>query len=228
MLAVHHGSGLWYVAGSALPFVSVVVCWVFFYGLGQSPRGRLLTISETVNLWPQNRIFAGAMNVEALLLALLYLARNRVIALWGGRRARLPSTFGLNVAVCRVCTVAAPGGLSALALVTLAEHAPAHLAAAFVFFAGSIAYYFASDACLRAVGHPPPALSAALSWACLGLALMYPTLFSLARGGAAHARALANAGAACQYLTAFAVFLKVLFFYYDAPPHRVTVLARGD
>jgi hypothetical protein len=228
MLAVHHRSGLWYIFGFVFPFLSVVICWVFFYGLGHSTRGRLLTISETVNFWPENRIFAGSMNVEALLLLLLYFIRNRVITLWGARRPSLPFGFRLNTAICRVCTVAVPGGLSILSLITLAENAPIHLTAAFLFFAGSVAYYFASDACLRAVGHAPPALSSAVSWACLGFALIYPTFFSFARGATPHWRALANAGSVCQYLTAFSIFLKVLLFYYDAPRHRVTVLTRGE
>jgi hypothetical protein len=60
-----------YAYASLFPFGGVLLCWALFYSLRHNASRRLLTISETVIPFPENRIFAVSMNVEALVLIIV-------------------------------------------------------------------------------------------------------------------------------------------------------------
>jgi hypothetical protein len=226
--ARHHSSGPWYIFASVFPFVSILTCWFFFYSLHHSKRGRVLTISETVIDSPESRIFAGTMHIEALVLFLLYGVRNRVISLWSTHQSALPKSFTVRWFICRVCAWLTPISLSFISIVTLNDQEFLHFFGAILFFYGTIIYCIVSDSCLRTVGRPPARISAAVSWAALAFALLYPAIFALKETSQAHWKAFANSGAVIQYLAALTICFKILLFYYDAPPHRLTVIPHEE
>jgi hypothetical protein len=226
ILARHHRIGLFYFFAFAFPILAILFCWFFFYYLRHYTPGRVLTISETVIHWPENRIFAASMNIEALLLFILCSIRNRIISLWSEHCDSLPKSFMVGQIFCRIYAWVCPIALSLVSIVTLTDSNEVHLTGAAVFLPGSIFYGAISDNCLKLVGRPPSKFSAALPWTALVLAVLYAGLFESVDKRREHWRAVANAGAIFQYLTAFTIFLKFLMFYYDAPPHRLTVVPR--
>jgi hypothetical protein len=224
--AVHHSFAVFYAFAFVFPIVTVVVCWVFYYALNHRKPGRIESISLTVIRAPENRIFALMMNVEAILLIPLYLARNKVMTLAAHRFQIATASHGTKRIVTMVCTVCVPVGLSVLSGLTLQEYQEVHLFGAFLFFWGSIVYYLVSDSCLNESHIPVPIKSRVVSWLCLVFAITYMTLFGVANQVPKQQIVLANIGAIGQYLTALSIFVKIMMFHGDLPKHYLTVMPK--
>lgn len=68
-----------YDATTLLPIVSVFICWIIYYSTSHFRKGRIRTISETVMFFPENRIFPMAMSIDAILLLLIFLMRQKIL-----------------------------------------------------------------------------------------------------------------------------------------------------
>ena len=89
-----------YVLASIFPTLSVFACWGVFYGLKHNPPGVILTISETVNPFPENRIFPITMNIECVFLAIVIWLRNSITKAYSTEK-KVPMT--LRMFFMRLC-----------------------------------------------------------------------------------------------------------------------------
>ena len=181
--------------------------------------GKVLTISETMCPFPEKRIFACTMNLEAIVLFVLYYVRISFIQLQGENKNKshdLP--FIILVFVMNICLIVVPLGLTILAAVTLDDGEWPHLIAAGFFFVGSIVFYIISDFTINYVKGHVPFWSILVSWLTLGFMVIY--FLTLAIG---NSNALLNTGAIFQYLTCLLIFAKIFIFQYDIPRHKLTI-----
>jgi hypothetical protein len=212
MAVLSSGSfGPWYVVGFLFPLASVFSCWIVFYALGHNGPGRLFTISETVLKLPENRIFAVTMNLETVLLFLIFFVRNRIL--------QSKAAAGFPLFLSKVFAAVLPVNLSILSLVTLEDHAPVHLLSSFIFFFGCILYFIVTDSLAVRCGFTVSKFSRVLTW--LSLALFFAHTFAMGKGRKIQSMTLLTIGALFQYDTAFAIFLKIAVFRNDLPKHSV-------
>lgn len=66
-----------YDIAGIFPLLSVLVCWVFYYGLKHNDSV-IRTISETVKPFPENRIFPVTMCIECIFLGIVIWIRNSI------------------------------------------------------------------------------------------------------------------------------------------------------
>jgi len=201
-----------YYISIILPFVSVIVCWIFYYSMHNKYDGRIKTISETVLYFPETRIFGVGLSIESVFVFVLILIRNTVASdLSVKKNIRFP-TLQLFM---KIGLIAIPLGIFSLCTITLLDNAPIHLTGAFFFFIGSIIYFTISDYVLRKLGMNISLLSFSVSWLALGFAILYMTLMSMQK--------FLSAGAIFQYITSLLIFVKLFLFQYDIPNHNVQI-----
>jgi hypothetical protein len=220
---LHHRLRFWYVTGFLFPTFSVFLCWFFFYYLGHNPTGNLMTVSETVLKFPENRIFAVTMNVEAVILLLLFMVRNKITVLLVNYRSETHQRPSVRLNVQRVCAVLCPVALSVLSAVTLEDQKELHLFAAAVFFYGCILYFSLSDSTLSYLGCAPSSFSR--SWPMIAFVALMAGGVSASVAISSHGsnRLAANLAALCQYVGALSIFVKVWFSWSDLPEHHIIV-----
>jgi hypothetical protein len=225
MMSIQHHSLPWYIFSSAFPIIAVIACWICFYSLGHSTPGRILTISETMVPFPENRIFAVSMNIESVFLFVLYLIRNKIVTTLANRRNVFSTSLSVKRIVMYICTAAVPLGLAVVSDVTLENQLGTHIFGAVLFFYGSIIYFVVSDFALKDVDRQPALYSRIVSWVSIGCCILYQVLFPI---GGSENTGVANAAALFQYATALAIFFKVFIFYFDIPKHYLQVVKRDD
>lgn len=223
-MELKHKTNHWYTFGAVFPFLSVIVCWIFYYSLGHYDKGVIRTISETVCPFPESRIFGVTMNIEAFILFIFYLIRNKIVSTMVLETNYVHSRgFIVKKTVMKVCTACVPIGLSALSALTLDEHQFIHLTGAFFFFYGSIIYYIVSDSALKSIGYSPSLFQRCVSYSTLVFSLLYMGLLSSSNGN----RKIANSGAIFQYFTALSIFFKIYLFQYEMPQHYFVTTKRS-
>ena len=208
-----------YLIGSLFPFTSVMVCWAIFYSFGHFREDRLLTISETVIPFPENRIFAVTMNIESVLLIIMYRIRNNVIKALSLRNS-VPIKF--KQLIISILTILVPIGMSALSALTLVDNIVIHLSGAFMFFYGSIFYYLISDSALASVGCKPKLISRIVSYSAFIFTFPYLILLTY------QDPFIKSLGAVFQYLVALLCFVKIFLFYFDLPKHSLNLVLEKE
>ena len=194
-----------YYISSIFPFLAVVSAWIVFYTCGHYTSGLVLTISETMCPFPENRIFGCSMNIESILLFIIYFIRIKIIQKHSElQNSSLSLGYKIRMIVMYVCLFIVPIGLCALSAVTLDDCAPVHLLGAAFFFYGSLIFYFVSDYSIKAVNCKVPLYSKLTTWAILVFLFLYMLLLNVSSK-----TAFTNAGAIFQYLTALSIFIKI-------------------
>ncbi|OHS99802.1 hypothetical protein TRFO_33673 [Tritrichomonas foetus] len=211
---MQHNLIIWYYIGAIFPFLAVIVSWICFYSLGQYDADYLLTISETMVPFPQNRIFPSAMCIESIILIGLYFVRN--VAIFSVAN-RLSIQFPVKKWLIYITSICVPLGLVLLSTFTLEDVESIHLIGAFLFFFGSMVYYITSDLALIQTNNKIMLASRILSFSIVGAAVFY---FAFLMG---RKKWSLTVGASFQYLTALLIFAKVIFMYYDLPKHYVVI-----
>lgn len=210
----HYNLTIWYYIGAIFPFLSVVSCWICFYTLGHFHSDHILTISETVIPFPENRIFPVAMFIESIMLTFFYFIRNASISSFAEeKKIEMP----IKKFVMKCTTFCVPLGLIVLSVVTLEDYESIHLIGAFFFFFGSLIYYLVSDFALKQVGKKISIGSQIVSWSILCSMLLYFGFLMFN-----HIWSL-TLGALFQYLTALLIFSKVILLNYDLPHHYLQI-----
>lgn len=209
-----------YFFGSIFPFAAVILCWCLFYGLKHHQRGRVLTISETVVPFPESRVFAIAMNIEAWVIILVFCVRNAMFGLYANRSNReYECAYIAYRWVMYACTALVPLGLIILSAVTLENNEIVHLIGAFLFFVGMLLYNAVSDIGLRWAKAPTSNLSFMFTWVAIGCAVLYVIFLGGFQGNVK----MTNAGGVFQYLTCLAIFAKIFCYQYDLPNHYFVI-----
>jgi hypothetical protein len=150
------------------------------------------------------------MNLEAVLLFLIFFVRNRILK---SRAAPI------RLLASQAFAIVLPITLSILSFVTLEGHAPFHLLSSFVFFVGCILYFFLGDNLAGACGFAVSTLSQVPSW--LSPVLFFAHMVAMWKGRAIGSMQLLTIGTLLQYGVAFVVFLKIAVFWNDLPPQSV-------
>ena len=209
---------LYYIA-SIFPFLSVICAWIVYYTIGHSEPGLVLTISETMCPFPENRIFACTMNIECILLFIVYFIRIRIIKKYTELQNNIISNgYKIRMIFMNICLFIVPFGLCILSAVTLDDFAPVHLLGAAFFFYGSIIFYFITDYSIKKAGCKIPLFSNIMTWATLVFVFFYNLLLSVS-----NKTSVTNAGAIFQYLTALSIFIKIFLFQYDIQNQEITI-----
>jgi hypothetical protein len=219
--ALHHRLRLWYIVGFALPVFGVLASWCTYYSLGHNPPGAILPISQTVIGFPENRIFAVSMNMEAIILLLLLLIRNKIIAMVADYRSETHEKPEKKMKVQRICGVITPIALSVLSAVTLEDQKELHLIASGIFFYGCIIYFAVSDRVLTDLGCRPSRCSSSCSMGALVFLISSGICGGISMATPSSSRIVGNIGALCQYAGAFVLFLKVYLCWSDLPEHHI-------
>lgn len=211
---IQHNLTVWYYIGAIFPFLSVVSCWICFYTLGHFHSDHILTISETVIPFPENRIFPVAMCIESVMLIFFYTIRNLAIFEFAKEKK---ISFPFKKVVIITTTFCVPIGLIVLSIVTLKDQEAVHLTGAFLFFFGSLTYYITSDLALKQVGKPIKLGSSIISYSIICSMVLY---FSFLMLNPSWSKTL---GALFQYITALLIFTKIILFNFDLPQHFLQV-----
>jgi hypothetical protein len=213
----------WYIISALFPILAVLVSWICFYSLDHHTPNVIVTISETVAPFPQNRIFAVCMNMEAVFILILYLIRNKILTILARKRPPSNKHFKLKRLVMQICTTVAPIGLSVVSNVTLRDHMGWHLVGAGLFFGGSVLYFLVSDSALADCGRIPSIGSRIVSWASLFFAVLYCG-FKLAQNATDDVdHYMRSVSSLFQYFTAISIFVKVFLLFFDLPRHSLQV-----
>jgi hypothetical protein len=128
-----------FCATALIPAVVVLGCCYPFYAAADHPKSvkKIRNISELVDSFPRNRIFAVVINVMAAFLAICLYIRDR----WVGRGVHWVAIIGLPILY------------SVVADVTLREGNFIHLVPALAAFVGSHAYFGYTDTQAAAAAH---------------------------------------------------------------------------
>lgn len=207
-----------YHMATLLPLISTLICWSIYYSTSHLRKGRIRTISETVNYFPENRIFPIAMNIEAIMLLLIFLVRQKIIHKLADLKKEVKTkSFRISCTISVILIYLVVGGLSILSSVTLLDNRVIHLVASFFFFFGILFYFCISDYCARLVGYSIPFYSLIVPYISLVCALIYTyiTLFVWRN------RFIYSIGSLLEYLTSVLIFMKVFFIGKETPSHSI-------
>ena len=216
---ISHSITILYYVGSIFPLLSVISAWIVFYSMGHFEKGRILTISSTMCPFPEKRIFACTMNVEAVLLFVIYYIRITFIQLQQKNiNKELSFYYKPILYLLYICFILTPFGLTLLAASTSRDGPMPHFIGAGVFFVGCAVFNVFSDFLLRYVNVQVPIWSMILSWVNVGCLLVYFIGANLAKSVAVE-----NMCNFFQYLTAITNFSKVFCYQFDIPKHKITI-----
>ena len=216
---ISHSVTLLYYVGSIFPLVSVVSAWIVFYSLGHYEKGRILTISSTMCPFPEKRIFACTMNVEAVILFVIYYIRLTFIKLQQQNIKKELSFYYYPILyLLYVCLFLTPLGLTVLAASTSRDGPLPHFIGAGVFFVGCAIFNVLSDFLLKYLNIQVKIWSMIISWINVGCLLVYFVGSNLAKSVAVE-----NMSHLFQYLTAISNFTKVFCYQFDIPKHKITI-----
>lgn len=196
-----------YYFGAIFPFLAVVSCWICFYSLGHFNSDHILTISETVISFPENRIFPSTMCMESIILIILFNIRNNAITRIS-KEKKIPIPY---MAIINLLSIICPAGLILVSVLTLEDQLVLHLLGAILFFFGSFLYYILTDSALKRVGCCLPFISKFVTYLIVFLFIAHYGMFSQ------HSPFAKSLGSLFQYALAFSIFSKIILFYYELP-----------
>lgn len=202
--------------GSIFPFASVIAGWCIYYGYGHHTPGCLRTISETVIPFPENRIFSTTMNVECLVLILIFLLRRKIIQA-AAERKNVSSNFKYKVLrfVSDFLTPLCISGLSLTSAFTLIDYKILHLLAASFFFFGVLIYYIITDKMAIMAGIKINWFSRLLPYVAIVIIFTYNTI--MVKQFTNFDPKTYSFCSACQYVSCFMIFLKIFLMRFDLP-----------
>ena len=203
------------------PVLGVLSAWAIFYSVGHSKKGLILTVSETMNPFPESRIFSTTMHMEMIFLIIVYWIRYQVTksaANQKGVQGKLFSALMITMAICNILMVI---GVSMVSAVTLKEHTAFHLTGASLFFYLSIVYYFVADAAAEMVGISIKGFSKIINYILPFIMVAYVVL--IAKYAKIHV--CRNIGGIAQYILASLIFLKIYYFGKDLPQFQLTAVS---
>lgn len=205
-----------YSIASIFPTLSVFSCWGVYYGLGHNDS-ILRTISETVNPFPENRIFPVTMCMECIFLAIVMWIRNSTTEAYCNFKI---IKMNKRLFCMKLCLPLMVYGLSVLSLLTLIDHAPLHLSAALIFFSFSAVYLFLCDSTGKSLGWQIGTFSKITTF-CVPFVLV---LQNIAMGLSLQNEngTWRSIGALLQYLMCICIFLKIFLFQFEVPKVTIT------
>ena len=199
-----------YLFAFLFPTLSVFTGFYIFYTTpNHNPTKSIVTISETVIPFPENRIFPVTMNIECVLLFMLLWIRIKLISS-SSRRQSIKLSFSFNIA--KFMPFAIIFGLSATSSFTLVDNQALHLFAASCFFFGIVIFFMITDSAMKQCHFPIKTFSRMLPYINLLTLVVYMVLLPFN-----HAL-----GSLLQYLSAFMMFFKVYIQYFDYPSFTIT------
>ncbi|OHT16722.1 hypothetical protein TRFO_12981 [Tritrichomonas foetus] len=207
-----------YKIASIFPVVTVLACWSIYYSTNHFRKGRIRTISETVQFFPENRIFPVAMNIEAMFLFFILVVRQKIIhKLFDFKKITKSSLFKFSYYLTSFLIPVNALGLSILADVTLIDHKIIHLAAAFTFFLGMFLYFCISDFWAKKAGYEISIVSRLIPY--LGILLFIAHIVITVVFW--RNRLVYSIGSIIQYTCALLIFTKIWMLAKETPKHLV-------
>jgi hypothetical protein len=198
----------------------VIICWAVYYGKKHNADGVIETISGSVVPFPEFRIFAVGMNIEAWFLGFALAMRNNILMkVAKGSNLAIGYRYAGYIWTMHVTSAASVIGLMGVSAVTLSDHGGVHGLFAFMFFVGIILYNCVSDGAFKYIQRPVNIYSYVLSWFSVSLGALYAVFVM----GFADRQKLYNAGSIFQYLTSLCIFAKVFMYQRDVPSHYIGV-----
>lgn len=210
--------GFVYEVTMILPFVSILICWSIYYSTSHYRRGRIRTISETVMFFPENRIFPVAMSIDAILLLLIFLMRQKIIR----KLAEKNDLFKNNSyqkfnKIAYSLIISSTLGLFLLSNVTLKDSKVVHLVSACFFFFGIIIYLGLSDIWAKRVGYKIGYISTIIPYLAFVLATIYTIITLILYRN----RFIYSIGSLLEYASSALIFLKIYLMRKETPTHTI-------
>lgn len=204
-----------YSIASIFPTLSVFTCWGVYYGLKHNDS-IIRTISETVNPFPENRIFPVTMCIECIFLGIVMWLRNSITTAFSIEKK---IEMKKRLFFMKLCMPLMIYGLSVLSLLTLIDNEALHLSAALIFFTFAAVYLFLCDSTGKRLGWKVGTFSRLVTFA-IPLVLV---LHNVAIGVYGHKSVtIRSIGALFQYLMCLCIFLKIFIFQFEVPKVRIT------
>ena len=203
-----------YIVSLVLPLCIITACWSTYYGLGHY-TGTILTISETVEIMPESRIFSVGMTAEALIQGTIFFLRDHFIEIFV-----IEKTTKIQIlwTITRICALISPFSLMTLCNFIVSEYFWPHMTAAFLYFISSALYFAFYDWLLSVLGKKPHWSSVAIPW----IAGIVIALSSLLRDGIPNAtKVRIGVASICQYVSAILIALKCCLTICDLPKHGI-------
>lgn len=207
-----------YDATTLLPIVSVFICWIIYYSTSHFRKGRIRTISETVMFFPENRIFPMAMSIDAILLLLIFLMRQKIIKkLAEKNEINKKESYQKYAKILHYLIISFVSGLLILANISLKDNRIIHLLASLVFFFGIIIYLIISDYWAKRVGYQIKLYSYIIPYIALVLATIYTiiTIFIW------RDRFIYSIGSILEYISSALIYLKIYMIKKETPAHTI-------
>lgn len=207
-----------YEVTTILPIVSILICWIIYYSTSHFRRGRIRNISETVMFFPENRIFPVTMSIDAILLLLIFLMRQKIIKKLAEKNDLFKkNSYQKSTKIMHSLVIISTLGLLILSNVTLKDSRIIHLVAAMFFFFGIIFYLIISDYWARRVGYKIGKISYLIPYVGLTLMIIYTIIiFFIWRN-----RFIYSIGSILQYISAALVYLKIYLMQKETPVHTI-------
>lgn len=205
-----------YDIAGIFPLLSVLVCWVFYYGLKHNDSV-IRTISETVKPFPENRIFPVTMCIECIFLGIVIWIRNSITTFYSKKQN---IKMEKRLYFMKLSLPFIMYGLSVLSLVTLLDSSPIHLSAAFLFFTFAAFYFIVCDSTGKQLGWTISTFSLILTY-CVSIILILHCI-TMCLCFIKKSDSWRCIGAICQYLACFCLFIKIFVFQYEIPKVTIT------
>lgn len=193
------------------PMLSVLVSWTFYYYYERYPEQGLQTISETVIYFPENRIFSATMNIESLILLIVFYLRVNITEEISKLKKIRSFNLRLRLTIMKLSMLPACISLSVLSAVTLEDHFGVHIAASGFFFLLCIIFFICSDLTAHELHFPLKKVSIAVTAAIPVFMVAYPSFLCSKK------RTFRTLGGFFQYCMCFFIFIKIYLFQYDYP-----------
>lgn len=194
------------------PFLSVTVCWIIYYTCGHKTTKYLPTISISMIPFPESRIFAVSMSVEAIFVLIIQFTRILTFHCYFKRQNRqLTISNWANLIFTALTGVIHIIGLVILACVTLTDNFYVHNYSASIFFFGAFIHYLFSDHTMNSCGLNVSLISSTFTVLIIIFILVYMFLSVLRSGNGQSYSAL------FQYASCALIFLKLFCIYWDLP-----------
>lgn len=200
------------------PILSVFSCWAIYYSMKQNTPGLIRTISETMNPFPENRIFPVTMNIECVFLVIVYWLRNSITESAAKDRKLKTWSIRSRLFLMKLCVPFSVIGLSVLSCVTLKDNKSIHLGGAALFFYVNVLYFFLCDLTGKEVGFKVGFFSKLVSFLCPLFLVLYQVII----GFFGKPRFWRSIGALCQYAMCMMIFVKIFMFQFDLPKVRIS------
>jgi hypothetical protein len=199
------------------PFVSVIICWIIYYSCGHQITEYLPTISVTMIPFPESRIFAVTMSVEAIFILIILIIRVLTFyCLFKKQNTQTLCNKALLILTALsgvVCTI----GLIVLACVTLMDNLYVHNTFAAIFFFGSAIHYLLSDKTMKNCGLKVSRISFIVTILIVIFIFLYMAILLIRTDTAMTFAAIG------QYISCVLIFLKFFLIYRDLPQNTFLV-----